>query len=316
MTPSLSGEPVLALSDVHLHFPYGADWRGRPKGVVHALNGISLSIRRGETLGIVGESGCGKSSLAQILLGIRRPTTGSLDLRGLGEGGLQIVFQDPQSSLNPRMRVWELIVEPVFARKRLAKAALRQLAQALAEKVGLRPETLNRYPHEFSGGQRQRIAIARALSSDPDLIVLDEPTSALDISVQAQIINLLKDLQAERGLSYVFISHDMSVIRHMCDRIAVMYLGQVVEIGATAEVLARPSHPYTRLLMESVPSMFSDDGLGAPLTETELPSNRRLPSGCFFRNRCAAAREGCDLPQALAPMAGDAEHAIRCHVFR
>jgi peptide/nickel transport system ATP-binding protein len=306
---------VLELNDVHLHFPYGADWRGRPKGVVHALNGISLTIRRGETLGIVGESGCGKSSLAQILLGIRKPTSGSIERDAVSEGGLQIVFQDPQSSLNPRMRVWELITEPVFARKKLGMSELRRRATELAEKVGLRPETLNRYPHEFSGGQRQRIAIARALSSEPDLIVLDEPTSALDISVQAQIINLLKDLQAERGLSYVFISHDMSVVKHMCDRIAVMYLGQVVEIGPTSDVLTKPSHPYTKLLVESVPSMLSDEGLGAPLAETELPSNRRLPSGCFFRNRCQAAGQGCDLQQSLAPISGSLEHSIRCHVF-
>lgn len=308
-------DPALILSDVRVRFPYGADWRGRPRGYVHALNGVDLAIRRGETLGIVGESGCGKSTLAQVLLGVRRPTEGAIERRIDGETGMQIIFQDPQSSLNARMPVWRVITEPVFARHRRPVAWLRALAADLAKKVGLRRDAIERYPHAFSGGQRQRIAIARALSSNPDAIVLDEPTSALDISVQAQILNLLQDLQRDRGLTYIFISHDISVIRRMCDRVAVMYLGQIVELGSGDAVLNAPRHPYTRLLLDSVPRMAEPGAMGAPLENTELPSNRRLPTGCFFRDRCAMAEAGCEQPQALVALRDDQGRRSRCHVL-
>lgn len=302
-------DTAIDLQGVHLRFPYGTDWRGNARGHIHALNGIDLAITRGETIGIVGESGCGKSTLAQILLGLLPPSEGQIT-REIDEAtGMQIVFQDPQASLNARMRVWRVITEPVFARTNRPKAELRALAADLAAKVGLRPEVLDRYPHEFSGGQRQRIAIARALSSDPDVIVLDEPTSALDISVQAQILNLLEDLRRERGLTFIFISHDISVIRHMCARIAVMYLGQIVELGDSDAVLNAPSHPYTKLLLESVPRMAEPGDMSAPIENTELPSNRRLPQGCFFFDRCASAQAGCDRPQPLVD-------GVRCHVAR
>ncbi|WP_299425144.1 oligopeptide/dipeptide ABC transporter ATP-binding protein [uncultured Shimia sp.] len=297
----MTTDSVMTLSNIHMRFPFGEDWRGRPRGFVHALNGIDLEILRGKTLGVVGESGCGKSTLAQVLMGIRKPSEGEV-IRNFGaDHDVQIVFQDPQSSLNARMPVWRVITEPVFAVSKRPKAELRALAADLAAKVGLRPEVLDRYPHEFSGGQRQRIAIARALSSDPDVIVLDEPTSALDISIQAQILNLLKDLQAERGLTYIFISHDISVVRYLCDEVAVMYLGQVVEHGASDAVLAGPKHPYTRLLLDSIPTMRATGGLGEALRNTDLPSNRNLPTGCFFKDRCEQAGAGCDVRQNMVP---------------
>lgn len=299
MSGSKTRDTVLELSDISVRFPSGSDWLGRPTSHVHALNGVDLDVQRGETLGIVGESGCGKSTLAQVLLGLLQPSEGLVSgAAASDESALQIVFQDPQSSLNSRMRVWRVITEPVFARQHKSTAELRRLAVELAAKVGLREETLDRYPHEFSGGQRQRIAIARALSSDPDVIVLDEPTSALDISVQAQILNLLDELQRERSLTYIFISHDISVISHMCRRVAVMYLGQIVEIGDAASLLAHPRHPYTQLLLGSVPTL-EEDGLGELIEETELPSNRRLPSGCFFFDRCSFATDACRQPQQL-----------------
>ena len=221
-----------------------------------------------------------------------------------------MVFQDPLSSLDPRLPVWRIITEPVWIQKRSAERHRRALAEELALHVGIRPEYLDRLPHAFSGGQRQRIAIARALSSEPDVIVLDEPTSALDISVQAQILNLLVALQARRNLTYVLISHNVSVVRHMSDRVAVMYLGQIVELGDTQQVLTSPAHPYTRLLLDSVPKT------GAPLAEdlvlrkTELPGNRTLPQGCYFRDRCPLATQGCEKKQAL--LKNETGSEVRC----
>ncbi|EJM13836.1 oligopeptide/dipeptide ABC transporter, ATP-binding protein [Pseudomonas sp. GM18] len=306
---------ILQLNDVRVRFPVSNDWLGRPRGYAHALNGIDLQVRAGETLGIVGESGCGKSTLAQLLMGLVPPSTGELSWasRSAGEGSsnVQIVFQDPQSSLDPRLPIWKIITEPLYARGHAPRAQMRDVAATVAAQVGIRAEYLDRFPHQFSGGQRQRIAIARALSSDPDIIVLDEPTSALDISVQAQILNLLAELQRARKLTYILISHNVSVVRHMADRVAVMYLGQIVELGSAAQVLDQPRHPYTRLLLEAVPR------LGVPLhaeqvaAPTELPGNRRLPSGCFFRERCSLCTVGCEKPQALL---GDEQQRVRCHL--
>ncbi|WP_018152917.1 oligopeptide/dipeptide ABC transporter ATP-binding protein [Leeia oryzae] len=312
--------PVLSLKDIQVRFPVNPDWRGRPRQHVHALNGISLEIAKGETLGIVGESGCGKSTMAQVLIGLLQPTQGEMTLssgKSNGKGGMQIVFQDPQSSLNPRLPVWKIITEPVFAaaNRKVDKAAMRELAQQLAAQVGIRPEYIDRFPHEFSGGQRQRIAIARALAAEPDIIVLDEPTSALDISVQAQILNLLAELQRSRQLTFILISHNVSVVRHMCNRVAVMYLGQIVEIGDAAQVLEHPAHPYTQLLLASVPTLESVQDESAVPENVELPSNRVLPTGCYFKDRCPSASSACLQPQVLKQISTQSqEHEARCHL--
>lgn len=305
-------ESLLELRDVHVNFPAKTNWRGKVTERVHALNGLDITVQRGETLGIVGESGCGKSTLAKLLMGMLRPTSGQIELARspnswLGRG-MQMVFQDPLSSLDPRLPVWRSITEPVWIQSRASEKARRSLAESLAAKVGIRAEYLDRPPHAFSGGQRQRIAIARALSGQPDIMVLDEPTSALDVSVQAQILNLLVGLQKQQNLTYVLISHNVSVVRHMSDRVAVMYLGQIVEVGDTRQVLDSPRHPYTRLLMESVPRIGSALD-GAP-GNTELPGNRKLPVGCYFRERCPYASDACRTPQALRPL--DQGQSVRC----
>lgn len=311
----MNAEALMELQDIRVRFPVKFNWLGQPRGYVHALNGVDLNIMRGETLGIVGESGCGKSTLAQLLMGLQTPSSGTL-LRARAAGswfgsGMQMVFQDPQSSLDPRLPVWRIITEPVYVQKHNSANERRSLAETLSEQVGLRKESLDRLPHEFSGGQRQRISIARALSSQPDIIVLDEPTSALDISVQAQILNLLVALQRQRNLTYVLISHNVSVVRHMSDRVAVMYLGQIVELGPTDKVLARPQHPYTRLLLDSVPQAGRSLAEGQEDRKGELPSNRQLPQGCYFRERCPYAGNGCQMPQDLRVNLSGV--AVRCH---
>ena len=322
-----AGAPLLALEDVAVRFPVGFDWRGRARGHVHALNGVDLELRRDETLGVVGKSGCGKTTLGQIVMRLLRPSRGrvvfdGVDLAELEPSRLrqirrrfQIVFQDPQSSLDPRMQAWRVITEPLAISGEHSTSWLREKARALAEEVGLRPDQLEQFPHEFSGGQRQRIAIARALAPGPDLLVLDEPTSALDVSVQAQILNLLLALQKRLGLAYLFISHNVAVVRHIADRVTVMYLGQVVELGTAAQVLDQPGHPYTRALLASVPKIGSDEVLEPPLRSTELPSNVRLPTGCFYRDRCPFAVAGCEKPQHLLETQRTASepHVVRCH---
>ena len=314
--------PMLSLTDVEVRFPVGRTWLGRPRSHVHALNGVSLDVRRGETLGIVGESGCGKSTLSQVVMGLQQATAGHVvfdgnDLSRQSPKALkklrqnfQIVFQDPQGSLDPRMSVEALISEPLVVAGELPTAEIGKRVLDLAQKVGLRPEQLSRYPHQFSGGQRQRIAIARALALQPDLVVLDEPTSALDVSVQAQILNLLADLQQQMNLTYLFISHNVAVIRHFADRVAVMYLGQVVELGNARDVLERPAHPYTRALLAAVPKLEQDATLLQPSRNVELPSNRNLPTGCFFKDRCDQADNSCSKPQMLRAM--EDSRSVRC----
>ena len=302
-------EVLLELDSVHVNFPARKNLLGRVTEQVHALNGMDLRIHRGETLGVVGESGCGKSTLAQLLMGMLKPSTGACQ-RANAAGGMQMVFQDPLSSLDPRLPVWRTITEPVWIQQRRSERERRQLAETLAQQVGIRAEYLDRLPHAFSGGQRQRIAIARALSSDPDIIVLDEPTSALDISVQAQILNLLVALQQQRNLTYVLISHNVSVVRHMSDRVAVMYLGQIVELGPANQVLGQPRHPYTQLLLDSVPRTGEPLDEDLALRKTDLPGNRHLPVGCYFCDRCSLATQGCEQPQQLQP--SSASRSVRC----
>ena len=286
-----------------------------------AVSAASFAVDAGETFSLIGASGCGKSTILRVLAGLQRDWRGRVELfdkaitpglRFQGElrRNVQMVFQDPLSSLNPRLPVWRIITEPLWIAKRSSEQQRRALAEELAVQVGIRPEYLDRLPHAFSGGQRQRIAIARALSSQPDVIVLDEPTSALDISVQAQILNLLVTLQENRGLTYVLISHNVSVIRHMSDRVAVMYLGQIVELGDAQQVLTAPAHPYTRLLLDSLPAIDKPLEEEWALRKTDLPGNRTLPQGCFFRERCPLATHGCKVRQSLTIREDGRE--IRC----
>ncbi|WP_290813242.1 ABC transporter ATP-binding protein [Halovivax sp.] len=278
---------------------------------VRAVDGVSFDIHRGETLGLVGESGCGKSTTGETLLHLQEPTDGTVEFGGrdvfelAGEErnefrrSAQVVFQDPFSSLDPRMPIGKIVKQPLDVHEVGSDEERRERVEELLELVGLSAEQFDRYPHEFSGGQRQRIAIARALALEPEFVVLDEPTSALDVSVQAQVLNLLDDLQDEFDLTYLLISHDLSVIRHVCDRVAVMYLGEVVEIGPVEEIFADPKHPYTRALLASVPRASSDEKHRERETISgDVPSPRNPPSGCRFRTRC---------PQVIPPEDLDVE---------
>lgn len=309
---------ALDIEDLCVKFPVAQNWLGKDTKFAHALNNIDLQIKYGETFGIVGESGCGKSTLANVLMQLIKPSSGTYKRLSKADGkpaNVQIVFQDPQSSLDPRLCAWQVITEPVVVQQKIKnKNTLRKMAEDLATKVGLRPEQMSRYVHEFSGGQRQRIAIARALSSNPDVILLDEPTSALDISVQAQILNLLMDLRAELGLTYILISHNVSVIRHLCNRVAVMYLGQIIEQGSVEDVLDTPKHPYTQELLNSVPRLDKPWPEELEINNKELPSNRNLPTGCFYKDRCSIATNGCEKPQVLQSYTDNPEHMVRCHV--
>ena len=299
---------------------------GRTKKV-HAVNHVSIRIYEGESLALVGESGCGKSTLGRLLLRLIPPDSGEVYLKGKNVTGLpersfrpyrrqlQLIFQDPYASLNPRMNVEQLIAEPLKeCRGTILKEEIPKRVRELMAAVGLPEEYANRYPHQFSGGQRQRIGIARAIAMDPDLIVCDEPVSALDVSVQNQILNLLRDLQKEREMAYLFISHDLSVVRHVSDRVCVMFLGKIVETGPTQEVFAAPLHPYTQLLLAAVPVPDPRRQLDSlPLLTGEAPSPVDLPSGCCFRTRCPYATERCAEEEPV--LRGEGGRQAACHML-
>jgi oligopeptide transport system ATP-binding protein len=328
MNPTVT-EPILQVQNLVKHFPVqlGAVFK-RTVGHVRAVDGVSFDLRRGETLGVVGESGCGKSTLAQVLMRLEPPTAGAVRFHGediFGKRGkdlkalrrqIQIVLQDPYTSLNPRMTVGDIVGEPFEIHAEVApKGDRRRKVQELLDVVGLNPEHINRYPHQFSGGQRQRIGIARALALRPEVIICDEPVSALDVSIQAQVMNLLGDLQAEFGLSYIFIAHDLSVVRHLSDRVAVMYLGKLVELGTEDEIYNRASHPYTQALLSAVP--VPDPSVRARRQRIRLtgdvPSPVNPPSGCRFRTRCWKATEICAEEEPALEVRQGGHHPSACH---
>ena len=294
-------DPILALQNVKTHFPVRRGF-GRPRaaGIVRAVDGVSLTVGRGEVLGLVGESGCGKSTLARTILQLVPATAGTIVLEGRNLAAassgeltearrlMQMVFQDPYASLNPRLTVFATLAEPMLVHRVCAPAAVPAQVAELMRRVGLAPRLLKKYPHEFSGGQRQRIAVARALALRPKVIVADEPVSALDVSVQAQILNLLSQLVREMDLALIFIAHDLSVVKHISDRVAVMYLGKIVELGRAADVIERPRHPYTQALVSAIPRLDPDAERARPriVLAGDPPSPLHPPAGCAFHPRC------------------------------
>jgi len=315
--------PLVNLVDVVKHFPLGGGMFSRPRAWVKAVSGVSFSVRRGESFGLVGESGCGKSTVGRLILRLIDPTSGRIELEGRDIAALpakemlslrrrmQIIFQDPYSSLDPRMTVEKIVTEPLMAADPPPRGERRRMAGELIEKVGLRAVDLDKYPHEFSGGQRQRIGIARALCVRPSLIVADEPVSALDVSIQAQVINLLEDLQNELNLTYVFISHDLSVVEHICDRVGVMYLGGIVEMASTENYSTAPRHPYTEALLSAVPVADPHKISGRAAMEGDVPSPIDPPPGCPFHPRCRYAFDPCRVVKPpLVTVAED--HSAAC----
>lgn len=303
-----SDDVILSVRGLKKHFPINAGIVfQRQVGAVRAVDDVSFDVFRGETLGLVGESGCGKSTTGRTILQLYRPTAGSVQFEGKeltsmkGEElramrrEMQIIFQDPFASLNPRMTVGNIVSEPLRIHNIMRGKELREFVESLLEKVGLNPFYINRYPHEFSGGQRQRIGIARALALNPKFIVCDEPISALDVSIQAQVVNLLEDLQEELGLTYLFIAHDLSMVRHICDRVAVMYLGKIVELAPTDELYDNPLHPYTQALLSAVPvpDPSVEEARQRILIAGDLPSPANPPKGCNFNTRCPVRMDAC-----------------------
>ncbi|MDT0462822.1 ABC transporter ATP-binding protein [Streptomyces gibsoniae] len=329
-------EPILEVTGLVKHYPLTRGILFKKQiGEVRAVDGVDFTLGRGETLGIVGESGCGKSTLARMLVTLERPTSGAIRYRGEDitrlsgralkavRRNIQMVFQDPYTSLNPRMTVGDIIGEPYEIHPEAApRGDRRRRVQELLDVVGLNPEYINRYPHQFSGGQRQRIGIARALALRPEIVVADEPVSALDVSVQAQVVNLLERLEGEFGLSYVFIAHDLSVVRHISDRVAVMYLGRIVETGRDTEIYEHPTHPYTQALLSAVPVPDPEarERRERIILSGDVPSPADIPSGCRFRTRCWKAQERCALevpplavPDRFRAAGGPAAHDSACH---
>ncbi|AYD02592.1 dipeptide ABC transporter ATP-binding protein [Neorhizobium sp. NCHU2750] len=313
---------ILEVDNLTKHFPVEGKLGSRQ--FVQAVDGVSFSLKKGETLGLVGESGCGKSTTGRLLLRLMEPTAGQVRFDGQDVSTLkgaelkkfrrrmQIIFQDPYASLDPRMTVEQILTEMLTIHRIGTRAERRDRVAYLMERVGLRPDQLKRYPHEFSGGQRQRIGIARALTLGPDLIIGDEPVSALDVSIQAQIINLLGDLQSELGLSYIIISHDLSVVKHVSDRVAVMYLGQLVELASAKSLYSRPLHPYSEALLSAVPVADPTVRKQRILLKGDVPSPINPPTGCRFHPRCSRAQDICKVQKPALTSKGP-DHAVACH---
>jgi peptide/nickel transport system ATP-binding protein len=328
-------QPILELKNVARYFDVSPPWldrvlEGKGRVILKAVDGINLAIRKGETLGLVGESGCGKSTVARVIVGLYAPTRGTVRYDGeaiAGEGaitdaralrrkrrGMQMIFQDPYASLNPRWRVADIVAEPIRSHAPGTPASeLGAKVAALLTQVGLAAADGVKYPHQFSGGQRQRISIARALSTNPEFLVCDEPTSALDVSVQAQVLNLMRDLQRALGLTYLFISHNLAVVHHIADRVGVMYLGRIVELAPTRDLFAEPQHPYTRMLLDAVPDLEMS-GEARTAVAGEVPNPLDPPPGCTFHPRCPYANERCrrEVP-VLLPAGVDRRGEVACH---
>ncbi|HEV8344637.1 MAG TPA: dipeptide ABC transporter ATP-binding protein [Candidatus Binatia bacterium] len=317
---------LLEVKNLKKYFPVGGGLFSRRKGEVRAVDGVDLTVEEGETLGLVGESGCGKSTLGRTLLRLIEPTEGEVLFRGKNLLGLspremrnmrremQIIFQDPYASLNPRMRVGEIVGEGLEIHKLAAGKKKRQRVMELLNQVGLREDHYDRYPHEFSGGQRQRIGIARALAVNPSFIVADEPVSSLDVSIQAQIINLLQELQEKMHLTYFFISHDLRVVEHISHRVAIMYLGKIVEIAPSETIYSEAKHPYTRALLSAVPVADPDGKKERIVLQGDVPSPVNPPAGCSFHPRCPYREDICDKIEPRLEFGGD-NHGVSCHVF-